>query len=177
MRIFRFLFFRIKSIQQIEPVFELPPGDLIKVKVFKVIDGDTVDVISGEELVRIRLDAIDCPEGNQLWGNLATAGLVKLIGGKEVYLEPYGLDRYGRNLATIYVMQKHELINVNECMVKRGHAWVMRLFYEHLSKPRQMRLNKLESWAKKKRVGLWQLENPIPPWEYRKEDFKKASGE
>ena len=57
--------------------------------------------------------------------------------------------------------------NVNERMVTLGHAWVMRMYYDHLPKSRQQKLNQLERWAKSKRVGLWKTDNPIPPWQWR----------
>jgi len=83
--------------------------------------------------------------------------------------EEHGLDCYGRTLATIYVWHdyKGKWINVNERMVTLGHAWVMRRFYDHLPKGRQVKLNGLERWSRSKRIGLWQTSNPIPPWKWR----------
>ncbi|MBT8113186.1 MAG: thermonuclease family protein, partial [Gammaproteobacteria bacterium] len=51
--------------------------------------------------------------------------------------------------------------------VTLGHAWVMRKFYNHLPKERQNKLNKLEAWAKTKKVGLWKSSNAVPPWKWR----------
>jgi len=137
-------------------------------KVIHVIDGDTVIVAKGWSEIRIRLDSIDCPEDGQYWGDTATYGLIKLIGGRKVHLEEHGPDSHGRTLATIYVhAHRNEWINVNERMVVLGHAWVMRRFYDHLPKDRQDKLNRLESWARSKKVGLWRAPNPIPPWEWR----------
>ena len=140
-------------------------------EVVYVIDGDTVDVRVSGRKTRVRLDAIDCPENGQHWGDTAKFGLVKLIGGKTVHLEQHGQDQYGRTIATIYVSHANgsKWINVNERMVTLGHAWVMRKYYSHLSKERQRQLNRLEAWAKSKRVGLWGTPNPIPPWEWRRE--------
>jgi endonuclease YncB( thermonuclease family) len=56
---------------------------------------------------------------------------------------------------------------VNARMVTLGHAWVMRNFNHHLSKERKDELYKLERWARSKKVGLWEFENPIPPWQWR----------
>lgn len=140
-----------------------------KAKVQYVIDGDTVIVSKFWGEIRIRLDAIDCPEKNQDWGDTATYGLIKLIGCRRVFLEEHGVDFYGRTLATIYVQDIHGSgwTNVNERMVMLGHAWVMRRFYGHLPKERKDQLNKLEKWAKSKRVGLWKTSNPVPPWQWR----------
>lgn len=143
--------------------------DFPKAKVVHVIDGDTVIVDKGWNEIKIRLDSIDCPEGCQPWGDTAKYSLIKLIGGRKVHLEEHGLDCYGRTLATIYVWHdyKGKWINVNERMVTLGHAWVMRRFYDHLPKGRQVKLNRLERWSRSKRIGLWQTSNPIPPWRWR----------
>jgi len=142
-----------------------------EVKVEHIIDGDTVIVVKNWHKTKIRLDSIDCPEDGQLWGDTAKYGLIKLIGGRKVRLEEHGTDRYDRTLATIYVQHEYgsEWMNVNERMITLGHAWVMRRFYDHLPKDRQNKLNRLERWAKSKKVGLWQTPNPIPPWKWRSE--------
>lgn len=83
------------------------------------MDGDTVVVArQGKETI-VRLDSIDCPEGTQPWGDIATYGLIKMIGGKEIYLKEHGIDIHQRILATIYVQsQSNEgWLNVNERMV------------------------------------------------------------
>lgn len=144
--------------------------NLPRVRVQWIVDGDTVIVSKSWSDATIRLDSIDCPEDGQHWGDIAKYGLIKLIGGQDVHLEEHGVDDYGRTLATIYIWhaQKNEWLNVNERMVTLGHAWVMRMFYDHLPVDRQDKLNRLESWAKSKRVGLWSASDPIPPWEWRK---------
>jgi endonuclease YncB( thermonuclease family) len=145
--------------------------DFPKVRVEYVIDGDTVVVAKGWGRIKIRLDSIDCPENGQPWGDTAKYGLVKLIGGRKVKLEEHGQDHHGRTLATLYVQRGAgpDWINVNERMVTLGHAWVMRRFYTHLPKSRQDQLNRLERWARSKRVGLWRTANPTPPWKWRSE--------
>jgi micrococcal nuclease len=148
--------------------------DLPKAKVIHVMDGDTLIVANGwNQTTMIRLDSIDCPEGGQDWGDIAAYGLIKLVGGRRVVLEEHGMDPYGRTLATIYVRHANgeAWVNVNERMVTLGHAWVMRKFYDHLPKERQTKLNRLEAWARSKKVGLWSAENPIPPWQWRKQGF------
>ena len=144
-------------------------ASLPEARVLDILDGDTVIVgrPSGEE--RIRLDSIDCPEGDQEWGDTAKYGLIKLIGGKTVQLEVHGLDAYGRTLATLYVRHAdgEQWTNVNERMIALGHAWVMRKFYDHLPIDRRRKLNHREAWAKSKKVGLWKTKNPVPPWLWR----------
>ena len=156
---------KVHSANDVERIQTLP-----SVKVQHVIDGDTVIVASTSSQLKVRLDSIDCPEHGQEWGDIATRGLIKLIGGKSVKLEVHGIDAHGRTLGTlfVYLQDKGEWQNVNERMVTLGHAWVMRLYYGHLPKSRQQKLNQLERWAKSKSVGLWKTDNPAPPWKWRK---------
>ena len=156
---------KVRSAKDVERIQTLP-----SVKVVHIIDGDTVIVASASSQVKVRLDSIDCPEEGQQWGDIATRGLIKLIGGKSVKLEVHGSDVHGRTLGTlfVYLQDKGEWQNVNERMVTLGHAWVMRLCYGHLPESRRQKLNQLERWAKSKSVGLWKTENPIPPWQWRK---------
>ena len=143
-------------------------NELMKAKVEYIMDGDTVVVFGDSFKLKIRLDAIDCPEDDQPYGGDAKSALIRLIGGRTVYLETHGLDLFGRTLAVIYVMEGAELINVNEQMVMLGHAWVMgKHYYQHLTKSRQHQLRLLARWSKSKKLGLWKTENPIPPWEWR----------
>jgi endonuclease YncB( thermonuclease family) len=150
--------------------------DFRTAKVDYVIDGDTVVVSSTWKKTKIRLDSIDCPEDGQPWGDIATAGLIKMIGGRKVQIEEHGEDHYGRVLATIYVQNGREsgLINVNEKMVAKGHAWVMRRYYNHLPQHRKDKLNRIEKWARMKKVGLWKTPQPIPPWRWRGTRNNKA---
>lgn len=146
------------------------PADLPLYKVQTVVDGDTVDVFNENSDLRVRLSAIDCPEDDQPWGDTATAGLIKLIGGKQVHLEIHGTDEHKRTIATLYVQHGSQLINVNERMVMLGHAWVTRHYCSHLPRCRKHQLNRIERWAKTKKVGLWKAENPVPPWLWRRQD-------
>jgi micrococcal nuclease len=146
-------------------------SELQRVKVRHVIDAGFWTEYS------VRLDSIGCPEDGQDWGNIAKAGLIKLIGGRHVHIETHGTDIHGRMLATVYVQHGHgaEWINVNERMVMLGHAWVSRKHCQHLPQSRQHQLDRLERWAKSKRVGLWNSNSPIPPWRWRRQDKKKVS--
>lgn len=134
-------------------------------------------IVKDTREIVIRLDSIDCPEDGQPWGDMSKQGLEKLISGKKVHFEEHGMDGYGRTLATIYIWhtKKNEWLNVNEHMVTLGHAWVMRLYYDHLPKDRQDKLNRLERWAKLKKMGLWNTPHPLPPWKWRKGGFRDYS--
>jgi micrococcal nuclease len=69
-----------------------------------VTDGDTTRVLTADQQqFRIRLAWIDAPERGQAFGSKAKQAMSELVFGKEVELRVYGLDKYGRTLATVFV--------------------------------------------------------------------------
>jgi len=159
----------------LRPPLDAGPGVHVA-KVHRVIDGDTMIVALDLQRLTLRLDAIDCPEDGQHWGDTARFGLIKMIGGRRIRFENHGQEKFGRTLATVYVFDHEESqwVNVNARMVMLGHAWVSRHLYQHLPRHRQRELDRLERWARGKRVGLWKTAAPEPPWRWRKRAPKNA---
>ena len=124
----------------------------------KVVDGDTVHFFHNEEVYKVRLIEIDAPERNQPFGNDSTDYLKSLLREGRVNIEISGTDRYGRKLGRLY--WKGE--NINRAMVSAGFAWVYDDYVTDLSfYDDQNRARYLEK-------GLWNDENPIAPWNWRK---------
>ncbi len=129
-------------------------------KVVKVIDGDTVDILTPKkQKVRVRLLDIDAPESRQAYGNAARKYLASLIAGKNVFVKENKKDIYQRTLGTIFLNQ----ININAKMVESGFAWAYR--YKGVANNKNM--VKLESKAKQNKKGLWKDKHPIAPWDFR----------
>lgn len=102
-------------------ILVLEPDKKAKVKVWYVIDGDSLKLRSGEN---IRLLGINAPGLNEPFGDKAQERLQKLVQDKEVELEfdPQGLrDQYGRLLAYVWI----DNILVNELLIKEGLAEVI----------------------------------------------------
>ena len=66
-----------------------------------VIDGDTIEVLHNQHPERIRTNGIDCPEKGQDYGMRAKPVASDLAFGKEVTVQTYGHDKYGRTLADV----------------------------------------------------------------------------
>ena len=143
---------------------QLKPAD-----VMQVIDGDTVIVQSDWNQITLRLDGIDCPEGDQPWGDAARAALVKLIGDQRIRFDDHGPDGRGQQLATIYIQptRNSAWVNVNLRMVTLGHAWVAPGLLDRLPEDRCEDLVFGSHRAQRKRIGLWHLPDPVPPWQWR----------
>ena len=136
-------------------VFALAGTAWKKGTVVRVKDGDTI-VVDG---LTIRLAGIDSPETSQPFGDSAAGYLARACAGKEVYLEILGEDRYRRQLATVYLLDRPASLNAE--MIHAGMAWRY-----HAEKSDWMK--SLEASARDRRAGLWSSESPIPPWDWRK---------
>lgn len=131
-----------------------------KGKVVKVIDGDTIEVLTlQKQKFRIRLLDIDAPESRQAYGNASRKYLASLIAGDTVLVKDKGKDVYQRTLATIIKNN----VDINAKMVANGYAWAYR--YKGVAKNKKMVT--LEDNAKSNKKGLWKDKNPIAPWNFR----------
>ena len=127
-------------------------------KVVGVIDGDTIDVLHNGQSERIRLNGIDCPEKGQAFGKKAKQFTSEMVFGKDVTVQSYRLDRYGRTIADILLA---DATNLNRELVKAGLAW------RYVKYSKDEMLSQLEADARDAKRGLWVDTDPMPPWEYR----------
>tara|TARA_R100000353_G_C6487414_1_gene190808 strand:+ start:692 stop:1036 length:345 start_codon:yes stop_codon:yes gene_type:complete len=102
-----------------------------KIELLRVVDGDTIDVridlgFNVWHKCRIRLVGINAPESRtrdkeeKKRGLAAKSWLIDKLESAEDELEmkSYGVGKYGRVLGEIYINE----VNINELMVKEGHA-------------------------------------------------------
>ena len=131
---------------------------LESLKIKRVVDGDTVHVFYQDEVYKIRLTEIDAPERDQPYGSNSTEYLKSLLKEGMVDVDISGTDRYGRKLGRLYWRG----IDINRELVSAGYAWVYdqyvtdNSFYENQSK------------ARNSKKGLWEDQNPLEPWNWRK---------
>jgi endonuclease YncB( thermonuclease family) len=79
--------------------------------------------------------------------------------GKEVTLQTYGLDKYGRTIGDVILPDG---INLNQELVKQGWCWWYRKY-----SPGDTVLEGLENEAREARKGMWADPQPVLPWEWR----------
>ena len=130
--------------------------------VVKVTDGDSVKIKAGENINTIRLLYIDAPEKKQDYGIKSKNFLENLLLNKRVFVVTDKDDRYGRQLADIYIYNNNEATYINAKMIKSGNAWVYRKYRSNSY------LINLENHAKINNKGLWGHRNPIEPCIFRK---------
>lgn len=138
----------------------------IQGKVIKVLDGDTIDILTQNQPVRIRLNGIDAPEKGMPHGQKAKEFVLDLAAQKVVTVNVSDTDKYGRSIGDVTLPDGR---NLNREIVKAGYAWWYRKYSKDAS------LGELEEEARKAKRGLWQDKEPQPPWEWRAERRGGAS--
>jgi micrococcal nuclease len=129
--------------------------------VTQVLDGDSLRVNQGCQIVTIRLYGIDTPEYGQAFWQEAKETTRDLVQGKHVTVEPLDTDRYGRVVALVGVRGR----SVNGELVRLGMAWV----YPHYCKAQPLcrSLEELERAARAQKLGIWKDSRPVPPWVWK----------
>ena len=114
---------------------------IYRAKLDRVVDGDTVDALIdvGFDIwfkKRIRFKGLDTWESRTrnleekalgLKAKARTKELLEKVSSKSGYfrIKSYGLGKYGRVLAEVFVMDKDgKQWNVNETLISEGHAYV-----------------------------------------------------
>ena len=133
----------------------------LEVKIIRILDGDTVEMLYDQLPIKLRLEHIDCPEkrGKQPFGNRSKTVLSDLCFGQIVTIHSDG--KFDRNGRLIGVIINKDGVNVNKEMVRLGMAWHYKKYSEDMS------YDELEKEARKAKVGLWIDPNPIAPWDFR----------
>ncbi len=127
------------------------PGTRVRVE--RVVDGDTIIVTGGWRVRYIGMDTPEmCGPGGEpeRYAREATRANEKLVGGKTVSLrkDKSETDRYGRLLRYVYAGG----IFVNAELVKRGYAYALSMSPD----TRHAELfEELEGEARRKRRGMW----------------------
>lgn len=130
-------------------------------KVVKISDGDTITVqynTKSKRKLTVRLFGIDAPELKQSFGLISKKYLSDLIINKDVLIEFFGEDQYGRALGKVYLGDAC----INEDMVKSGLAH----WYKEYT-PDEIHLAELQHSAQSCKLGLWSDSEVIVPWKWR----------
>ncbi len=133
-------------------------------------DGDSFVVRTEDgRRVPIRLSAIDAPEKNQPYGDVARRSLLALVEGKSLTIVPIKRDPYGRTVARVLAGDT----DVGLEQVRAGMAWHYKR-YETEQAPRDRReYARAEQQARDTRSGLWEQLEPMPPWRFREQQRRR----
>jgi endonuclease YncB( thermonuclease family) len=135
------------------------PLPVLNAKVTRVNDGDSIEVDLDSGHARVRLSAIDTPEYDQPYGSQSSAALKAMLPlGSTVELEVVTQDQFRRMVAVVYRVDGETRTNVNETLLRLGHAWAYRRYMK------DPKFCDLEQEARSKKLGLWA--QPVSDWVY-----------
>ena len=140
-----------------------PNAQEVTMTAVRIADGDTFEGRNGTGTYKIRLQGIDAPERGQDFSNKSKETLGALLKQGPLKVKLLKKDQYGRWLGDVY---NADGAFVNERMVAEGMAWHFRKYSKDKT------LERLEKEAREARKGLWSLDNPVAPWDYRKSKKK-----
>ena len=135
-------------------------------RVVDVIDGDIIKVLHQEKgVVTMMLYGIDAPDEKQPFFKEATDFLRDKVEGQDVTIHEF---LTGQKIVTAVIV--HDGANVNEQVLHVGYGWVYRKYCDQGFCSDWLMY---EKQARDQKLGLWQDENPTPPWEWRKKVLTK----
>ena len=103
------------------------------VKIDRVVDGDTLDVMidlgfNTHIKRRIRMHGINAPESRtrdleeKARGLASKERLIELLDEDNIVMKSHGKGKFGRVLGELLIKKENEYISVNDLLVKEGFA-------------------------------------------------------
>ena len=139
---------------------------LIEGIVEHVHDGDSFRLRAADgRRFGVRLSGIDAPERTQPFANVARRALRDAIERRDVRLEAVKVDPYGRLVGRVFVGGR----DIGLELLDEGLAWHFARYDADLAPVERERYARAQADARARRVGLWQQNDPVAPWLFRKE--------
>ena len=145
-------------------------AEMLAGKVVGISDGDTLTLLADNRQIKIRVAGVDAPEKAQPFGQRSKAGLSDCAYGKQANIEWTKLDRYGRTIGKV-------LVGGRDCglaQVVDGLAWHYKAYQREQAPDDRVSYARAELDARAARKGLWEDDQPQPPWDFR-HSAKKTS--
>lgn len=139
-------------------------------KVTEVIDGNTISLKSLSHTIKIRLLAVAPPDKGQPYAEVARKHLADLVLNKYVVVRYTGIGSQGYLVGRILLEQA----DVNAQMLRDGVAWYYQPDESDLSEADKLVYPGCEQAARAEKRGLWQDNEPLSPWEFRRREEAKT---
>lgn len=152
------------------PAWAQPPLQELTGPVVAVKDGDTLQVLAGGQAQTVRLAAIDSPERRQPHSQRAQQALAAQVAGQTVHVTYRKRDRYRRWVGQVWVGGQ----DVGLWLVQTGYAWHYTAYAAEQSPDDRLAYAQAQAAAQRQRLGLWADPNPMPPWDFRRQQRAKA---
>ena len=135
-------------------------AETIRGTISVVQDGDSVIVRDTRQVdTRVRLFGVDAPEKGQPYGNAARSFSRRKALHQPVVVHVKRRDHYGRVIGLVELKNGSTL---QEELLQEGLAWVYRRYTDRPD------FLAAEERARRNQRGLWSSPNPVPPWQFRR---------
>jgi micrococcal nuclease len=124
--------------------------------IIRVIDGDTYVFLTAKGSFTVRMYGIDAPERDQPFSRESFEFLSRYL-NKDAVTKVNGTDKEDRSVGTLLVSGR----DINLLSIKGGYSW----HYKRYSSDKDYA--EAEESARKNKLRIWSLPNPIPPWTWR----------
>lgn len=142
---------------------------LIEGNVVFVHDGDNISVAAKDgKMHTIRLQGIDAPENQQLYGDKSRQRLAAFVQGMDVTVLVHKKDVNERYVGSVFFAGE----DIGLRQIATGMAWHFKPGNDEQNSLDSKLYAQVELAARNKRTGLWEDNNPVPPWDFR--DNKKT---
>lgn len=131
-----------------------------------ITDGDTLTLLVDRQQYKIRIAGIDAPERHQAWGDKSKLNISRLSFSQPAVADCPKVDRWGRQICKVTVNG----VDIGLEQVKDGMAWWYRKYAKEQAAEDPPIYENAELMAQLRRLGLWADTNPIPPWDFRREN-------
>lgn len=132
----------------------------LKGVVIGVPDGDTLTVLVQRQVLQVRLTNIEAPEEGQPFRAHATRSLVHLCQLRHATVEDVGIGAERQ----VFGRVECDGVDASAEQVRRGMAWVTDEY-----QPAEPVLHAFQNEARAAQRGLWSDAQPIPPWQWGKQ--------
>lgn len=131
--------------------------------VTEIHDGDTITIICLKRPLQVHLMGIVAPEKEQAYADVARQHLSDLILNKQVVVEYSGLGDKALIVGRVFLKET----DVGAQMIRDGVAWYDKPYDTILSENQRQMYAACETAARTEHRGIWQDQNPIPPWKFK----------
>lgn len=139
--------------------------------VTKVHDGDTATVVTkNNKTLQVRLYGVDAPElatkhwPEQAYAQAAARFMRELLINSPVKVRLLGERTYHREVGEIFVNGR----SASRELVRRGFGWWNARYARD-----DIDLKRLETAARREKLGLWRAARPVPPWTFRNQHRRR----
>lgn len=141
-------------------------SDTLTGHVVGITDGDTLTLLVDRQQYKIRISGIDAPERHQAWGDKSKANISRLAFNQTAVADCPKVDRWGRQICKVTV----NAVDIGLEQIKDGMAWWYKKYAKEQATDDRSVYENAELMAQLRRLGLWGDTNPVPPWDFRREN-------